>query len=78
MVTLIADKRAARVEDLGRLFKRYTEKPVIVTENVKDALQYILKNRGERRVYCLGSLYLAGMIKELIQEEYRCSTMRKN
>lgn len=78
VVTLIADKRAARVEDLGRLFKRYTEKPVIVTENVKDALQYILKNRGERRVYCLGSLYLAGMIKELIQEEYRCSTMRKN
>ena len=78
VVTLIADRRAAQAEELGRLFERYTDKPVIVTENVKDALRYILARRGERRVYCLGSLYLAGMIKELIQEEYRCSTMRKN
>ena len=78
VVTLIADRRAAQAEELGRLFERYTDKPVIVTENVKDALHYILAHRGERRVYCLGSLYLAGMIKELIQEEYRCSTMRKN
>lgn len=51
------------MEDLGRLFKRYTEKPVIVTENVKDALQYILKNRGERRVYCLGFSVSGGMIR---------------
>ncbi len=78
VVTLIADRRAAQAEELGRLFERYTDKPVIVTENVKDALRYILARRGERRVYCLGSLYLAGMIKELIQEEYGCSTMRKN
>lgn len=78
VVTLIADRRAARAEELGRLFEKYTDKPVIVTEDVKDALRYILAHRGERSVYCLGSLYLAGMIKELIQEEYGCSTMKKN
>ena len=78
VVTLIADRRAARAGELGRLFERYTDKPVIVIEDLKEAFRYIMERRGARRVYCLGSLYLTGMIKELIQEEYGCSTMRKN
>ena len=32
------------------------------------ALAYALAVKGERSVYCLGSLYLTGMIKKLIQE----------
>ena len=78
VVTMIENSRGARAEELGRLFERYTDKPVIVTVDVKEAFDYILAHREGRRVYCLGSLYLAGMIKELIQEEYGCSIMRKN
>ena len=78
VVTMIENSRGARAEELGRLFERHTDKPVIVTVDVKEAFDYILAHREGRRVYCLGSLYLAGMIKELIQEEYGCSIMRKN
>ena len=34
----------------------------------KEAMQYVLRIQGRRTVYCLGSLYLTGMIKEIIQE----------
>lgn len=78
VVTMVDNSRAARAEELGRLFERYTDRPVIAAENVKEAFHYILAHREGRRVYCLGSLYLAGMIKELVQEEYKCSIMRKN
>jgi folylpolyglutamate synthase/dihydrofolate synthase len=39
-----------------------------VIESVKEAMQYVLRIQGRRTVYCLGSLYLTGMIKEIIQE----------
>ena len=53
---------------LGELFRKYTEQPVTVIESVKEAMQYVLRIQGRRTVYCLGSLYLTGMIKEIIQE----------
>ena len=68
VVTLIDGDRATDAHILGELFRKYTEQPVIVIESVKEAMQYVLRIQGRRTVYCLGSLYLTGMIKEIIQE----------
>lgn len=68
VVTLIDGDRATDEHILGELFRKYTEQPVTVIESVKEAMQYVLRIQGRRTVYCLGSLYLTGMIKEIIQE----------
>ena len=72
VVTLISDRRAAEAGTLGKLFEKYTDRPVIVIESAEEALRYVLSHRGGRTVYCLGSLYLTGMIKSLIQEVISC------
>ena len=68
IVTHIEDARGEDAKRLGNIFRKYTDRPVSVLESVKDALERALAERGKRRIYCLGSLYLTGMIKELIQE----------
>ncbi len=68
VVTTIPGSRGVDAGILEKTFKRYTDRPVIVIGSVREALRYALSNRGERTVYCLGSLYLAGMIREFIQE----------
>lgn len=72
VVTRIRDARAAEAGVLGEVFRKYTDKPVIVIESADEALEYVIREKGERTVYCLGSLYLTGMIKGLIQEGNRC------
>ena len=66
IVTQIGGSRGA--ESLGDIFRKYTEQPVVETESAAEAFEYALSHRRGRRVYCVGSLYLAGQIKELIQE----------
>ena len=62
------DSRGAGASALGKVFEEHTDKPVIVRESVKDAFRYVLEHQKGRTVYCLGSLYLTGEIKGLIQE----------
>ena len=69
MVTHIDGSRGAAAQSLADIFRKYTEQPVIVKESVKEAFEYSLSIRNGRRIYCLGSLYLAGTIKGLVQEE---------
>lgn len=69
VVTHIEDARAADTQKLADTFRRYTQKPVVVRESLRDAWNWVLENKGDRRVYCLGSLYLVGMVKDMIQED---------
>lgn len=69
VVTHISDKRAEDTEKLAEKFRRYTENPVIVRETLESAWKYLCENQGGRTVYCLGSLYLVGMLKEMLKEE---------
>lgn len=66
VITLIEDERAARLDELKHMFEKYTEKPVIVRESLKDALAFVREHQEGRKIYCLGSLYLTGMIKDLL------------
>lgn len=68
LVTQIQDKRAEARGILTETFRRYTDRPVLEMETIADAWEYIMKNQNGRRVYCLGSLYLVGMIKELMEQ----------
>ena len=68
VVTHIDDPRGTSAECLGNIFRKYTDKPVEVRTSVREALAYAFEVRGTRSIYCLGSLYLTGTIKKLIQE----------
>ena len=68
IVTHIDDPRGTSAEQLRDIFRKYTDRPVEMRASVGEALAYALAVKGERSVYCLGSLYLTGMIKKLIQE----------
>lgn len=65
VVTQITDKRAEEAVKLADIFRGYTDRPVVEKASFCDAWKYILENQKDRTVYCLGSLYLAGMIKEI-------------
>lgn len=68
VVTHIDDPRGTSAERLGEIFRKYTDKPVRVRKSADEALACALAERGKRSIYCLGSLYLTGTIKKLIQE----------
>ncbi len=68
LVTQIQDKRAEDRGTLTETFRRFTDRPVLEMETLADAWKYIMNNQNGRRVYCLGSLYLVGMIKELMEQ----------
>lgn len=68
VVTHIDDRRGVPAETLGSLFRKYTDRPVVVTESAEEALRYVRAHREGRRVFFVGSLYLAGRVRELIQE----------
>lgn len=67
VVTEIEDKRKVPAEELGKVFRRYTNRKVIVREELEEALAAAYEERtGESYIYCLGSLYLAGMMEKLL------------
>ena len=63
VITRIEDDRAATLDELRITFERFTDKPVYVIEDLEEAIDFVLRERKGKDVYCLGSLYLAGMIK---------------
>ena len=66
IITQIQDGRGEDVEELARVFRQYTKAEVLAEAELGQAFQKALKMKGEEgRLYCLGSLYLVGMIKEL-------------
>ena len=69
VITHISDKRAADTQRLAEIFHQYTEKPVLVQNSLKEAWNYMMSHQEDRTIYCLGSLYLVGMVKALIEEE---------
>lgn len=66
-VTGLVDARGAGKGVMEKIFENYTDKPVRVSESLKEAFSEALQEKGTNgRLYCLGSLYLVGELKELI------------
>jgi len=69
VITRIPGDRGAVLEDLKKLFQEYTDVPVHVYEEIRDAIRYCVQNKGEDgTVYIVGSLYLAGLVEDLFRE----------
>mgnify|MGYP002447190996 FL=1 len=67
VVTQIEDERGVPAEELADVFRRYTDRPVYCKERLEDAVRTAMNERGETGdIYCLGSLYLVGMMKKLL------------
>lgn len=68
VVTQIEDERGVPAEELADVFRRYTDRPVYCKERLEDAVRTAMNERGETgEIYCLGSLYLVGMMKKLLE-----------
>jgi dihydrofolate synthase/folylpolyglutamate synthase len=65
VVTQLEGERAVDVQELESVFRKLTGRPVVVKASPRQAWDYVLENQGGRAVYCLGSLYLAGMLKKI-------------
>ena len=67
VVTQIEDERGVPAEELADVFRRYTDRPVYCKERLEDAVRTPMNERGETgEIYCLGALYLVGMMKKLL------------
>ena len=67
VVTQIQDERGVPAEELADIFRKYTDRPVYCKEELEEAVKTAKKERGKSgEIYCLGSLYLVGMIKKLL------------
>lgn len=59
--------RAVKQGVMEEIFQRYTDKPVQVLTSLEETFAHAIKEKGENgQLYCLGSLYLVGELKELI------------
>ena len=66
IVTEIDDWRRVEAEKLFEIFKQNTEREVICKKDIKEALETAFQMRKDGEIYCLGSLYLVGMVKSVL------------
>lgn len=67
ILTTVKSERGIATEELARVFREYTDVTIIEKTSPAEAFDTALKEKGENgQVYCLGSLYLVGEIKEII------------
>lgn len=67
IVTKLADERGAGADKLGQVFRSHTNMPVYIETSLDSAFALAVREKGENgRLYCLGSLYLIGELKQMI------------
>ena len=68
IVTEIEDARRVPASELAEVFRQYTDRTVICCPDLEEALDAAEHERKDgSEIYCLGSLYLVGMIKKLLE-----------
>lgn len=67
IVTEIDDRRKVKAEELYQIFKKNTDKEVFCKIDLKEALEMAFQKRKNGEIYCLGSLYLVGMVKDFLE-----------
>lgn len=68
-VTEIESDRKAPAEELKELFEKYTDCPVEAVPSVAEAFGRAQRQKGKGILFCVGSLYLAGSLKNLLRSE---------
>lgn len=70
VVTEIKGDRIVAAGELARIFGRYTDAPVFEEPETEKAFQKALSMRGDGLLFCAGSLYLVGEMKQIVEMEY--------
>ena len=71
-ITRIPGQRGVRIDELEKQFKLYTNRDIHVFEEIGDAFDYCMHQKGENdMVYIVGSLYLAGIIEDLVKSNQK-------
>lgn len=68
IITQIEGARKLDDQEISSHFRKYTDKPVVAFDNVKEAFSYATAVRDDGVLMCAGSLYLVGLIKEFVQD----------
>lgn len=71
IVTEIQGDRIVPAEQLADIFQRYTQVAVTEIPDIKEAFAKALDKRQNGLLFCVGSLYLVGEIKGIIEENYK-------
>ena len=66
IVTEIEDWRRVEAEVLMDVFRKNTDREVICRKDIKEAIETAFQMREDGEIYCLGSLYLVGMVKSAL------------
>lgn len=70
IVTEIQGDRIVPANQLKDIFKRYTKAAVTEVPDIREAFAQALEKRQDGLLFCVGSLYLVGEIKGIIEENY--------
>lgn len=68
VVTEIHGDRVVAAEKLREVFRKYTDAPVTAVADIREAFETAMKKKGDGLLFCVGSLYLVGAVKEVIEE----------
>ncbi len=66
IVTEVNSYRRTPAEELAEIFRRYTNVPVKVCEDAKEAFEMGCQEKEDGLLFCVGSLYLVGELKSLL------------
>lgn len=67
-VTEIAGDRNVPAEELAEVFRKYTGAPVRAVPVISDAFAAALEEKQDGMLFCVGSLYLVGELKSILEQ----------
>ena len=68
VVTEIQGSRIVPVQELAEVFRKYTDVPVTAVKDIKEAFDTAMDKKEDGLLFCVGSLYLVGEVKRVIEE----------
>ena len=69
VVTEIHGSRIVPAEELAAVFRKFTNVPVTVIHSIEEAFNTAMEKKGDGLLFCVGSLYLVGEVKKVIEEK---------
>ena len=67
IVTEVGAYRMVPAEKLGSIFRKYTKQPITEISSVEEAFDEAYGRKGDGILFCVGSLYLVGSLKEILR-----------
>lgn len=67
VVTEIHNDRIVPAQELKSIFEKYTSAKVTAVPNVSEAFEEAMREKGDGMLFCAGSLYLVGELKEILE-----------